>query len=285
MTTQSDSMENYFLCFERISVMGKASVGSGKRSIKVKTQWAEPDWQLEVVRDTRALWQIVVMAGNMAPYKLTRTRRMSADREWRRGYLTLLNVMKDALTSNPAETERIYFNPDHAGNAERAKNPNLLSELRVDTLSALKFIARCYGAENMPAGMAELLRFKLSNSPQPSGVSVGKKELSESAELARERKDQSLANATKTINRLKALLFVSQLWAIEKVTSYSEKGVEAEAFAELKRRVAELKLYRVEGFGTGGLKTLTEGWSKALSEALNSVKTDEKQPITNPSMG
>lgn len=49
-----------------------------------------------------------------------------------------------------------------------------------------------------------------------------------------------------------------------KVKSYSEEGVEAEAFAELKRRVSEFKLYRAEGFGAEGLKTLTEGWYEAL---------------------
>lgn len=264
--------------------MSKASVGSGKRSSAVKSDWSEPDWQLEVVRDTRALWQIVVMAGNLAPFKATRDRRMRADGDWRRGYLKLLNVMKDALTSNPAETDRIYFNPDHAGNAERAKNPNRLSEVRVDTVSALKFIARCYGTEKMPAGMSELLRFKQSLQPQSSGLTPEKAPPDHNrAALASSRRDQKLANATKTIKRLRALLFASQLWAIQKdATSCREPGVEAEALAELKTRTLEYKLYRVEGFGTEGLKTLTEGWLEAFDQMLDSVRTGEQTTHHEP---
>lgn len=249
--------------------MGKASMGSRKRSIAVKKEWDEPDWQLEVVRDTRALWQIVVMAGNTAPYKITRTRRMSADREWRQGYLTLLNVMKDALTSNPEETLRIYFNPDHAGNAERAKNPNLLSELRVDTLSALKFIARCYGTENMPAGMVELLRFKQSNSPQTSGVSVGKKKQSDSAAFA-PKKSQDTGNETKASTRLKALLYAAMLWESLKKPHEGNTDAVIELISEkLEEIVKKQGLERIHGFGAHGFKTLTKDLASAYYHTLD----------------
>jgi hypothetical protein len=271
--------------------MDKVSVDLGKRSSAVKSKrplprkWSEPDWQAEVVRDTSALWRIVVMAGNLAPYKTIRDRRMKADGDWRRGYLKLLAVMKDALTFEPGENDRIYCNLAHAGNAERVKNPAKFSELRVDTLSALKFIARSYGTESMPAGMSQLLALKQSRLPQSSSLESDKAKRDRRRATELEKKTQDVRNATKTINRLKALLFASQLWLLG---SDARRGrdteLQAEALDMLKTLTAKLGLHRAEGFGKAGINTLTEDWCEAFYHSLALCKTTEEATHHQPTM-
>ena len=265
--------------------MGRVSVGLSKRSSAVKSKrpltrkWSEPDWQAEVVRDTSALWRIVVMAGNLAPYKRTRDLRISADGAWAHGYLKLLNVMKDALTSDPTNTDRIYYNLDNAGNAERVKNHGKLSEVRVDTLSALKFIARCYGMESMPAGMSQLLAIKQSRLPQSSSPESVKAKKHGSAALEPKKRTQDNANETKASTRLKALLFATLLWQENKSAGQGrDPKVQAKVLKSLQEVIDEYGFYRAQGFGEDGFKTLTKDWCEAFYQMLASRKPEKADP-------
>ena len=242
----------------------------------VDIDWPQPDWQSEKGQPTRALWRIAVMAGNLKPDKAIRDRRIKADKSWERDYSLLVNAMKDALSSDPAHTEHIYFNPEHSGNANRLERPTRLLEISVDMLSALNFIERRLGPENMPAGMLEVLRFKQSNSPQPSGVDVVRKNQSGRAALKPAEKDQVASNEKKACDRLRALLFATLLWeAFKQPAQGREELVQEEIIENLKEIVKDYGLDRVHGFGKHGFKTLTKDLADSYYHILSLSKKDE----------
>lgn len=251
----------------------------------IEKGWPQPDWQSEKGQPTRALWRIAVMAGNLKPDKALRDRRINADEIWGREYSMLLDAMKDALSFDPAHTEHIYCNTEHAGNAARLERPTRLSELSVDMLSALKFIERRLGTEKMPAGMSEVLRFKQSNPPASYGVSVATKKQSDSAAFVPKR-SQDTGNETKASTRLKSLLYAAMLWEAVKEPHEGKKSVVIELITEkLEEIVKKYGLERIHGFGAHGLDTLTKDLAFSYYHTLDPSTRREDIPNDEPIMG
>lgn len=272
--------------------MGNDPAGDGKEmgavvpSPLVETEWPQPDWQSEKGQPTRALWRIAVMAGNLKPDKAIRDQRKKADESWREEYLTLANAMKDALSPNPQDTDLIYFNPEHSGNADRVKQKSRWFETRVDMLSALLFIERRLGPEKMPAGMLEMLRFKQSNSPQPSGVSVGKKKRSDSSAPEPAKKDPEPGIETKASNRLKAFLFATLLRGLHKSSHQGrDQLTQKRVIEELESIAKEFGLNEGEGFGAYAFHSLTKDLGETYYHFLDSRKKVKDRTHHEPNMG
>ena len=244
----------------------------------VEAEWPQPDWQSEKRQPTRSLWRIAVMAGNLKPDKATRDRRTKADQSWGREYSMLVNAMKDALSSDPTHTEHIYFNPDHAGNADRLERPTRLLEVSVDMLSALLFIERRLGPEKMPAGMLEMLRFKQSNLPDAATTKTVKQKRDGSVALEPKKSRQDTGNETKAVMRLKALLFACLLW---QETKSSDEGRDLElqkrVLKSLQSVIDEYGLHRAQGYGDDGFETLTKDWVEHFYQMLASRRPEKKR--------
>jgi hypothetical protein len=166
-----------------------------------------PNWEHEKKIPVRALWEIAAMAGEVDPRLENVKQKKKEAPEWRAAYNQMLRRMVDALRPTSArDNYRINFDPTMPFNVSIQSDRKLHRQMRVDVVSACKFLETTYGVDVLPEGLRELHKVLLHSdvlSGVPADAQPGQVlKLSKSAAS----RDQNLANEKKTNNLLSIAL-------------------------------------------------------------------------------
>ena len=224
-----------------------------------------PDWSAEALVAHRALWEVAAMAGNVTPHAGAVKAKKSVDPEWKKGYEKIVRLMTNALSpAGGKNSAYIHFDPQQSGNAARAQDVSKLRQVRVDVTSAIEFIWRRYGDSAPPEGLRFIhqhLRLQVdADASKQVEIEATKDSTSSVAQPPASRntahRDQRLANATKEIKRLGALVYIlsRELYGVPLDTKTPPPTLKDDVLAAIKSAGLE----RQEGFGPNGIQTLLQ---------------------------
>ncbi|MNX87167.1 hypothetical protein D3C86_1190810 [compost metagenome] len=162
----------------------------------------EPNWEIEMRRTERPVWQVAAMAGNVQPKPkiLTAAR---ASKAWRTGYNAMIEDLCNAL-SPVRSPSRIFYDKDIPANISRINEKEELRNVRVDVGSAARYLVAKIGVESLPDGFQRLHAHFQASSAGADTVVAGEKGIQSAS---RKPKSQELAAATKKVKALSTLLY------------------------------------------------------------------------------
>lgn len=223
-----------------------------------------PDWEAEALVPHRALWEVAAMAGNVEPNLSTVRARKASDPNWATGYNKIVRLMTNALSSSRSPAaDHIYYEPHRSSNAALIQNLAKAKQVRIEVASAIEFLWHMYGDVVPPKGfqlMHKRLRGQRIEAPAPMTIEERPgshaPESQPPAMKSSAYRDQKMANATKEIKRLGALVHIlaSALFSFSRDSEVPPVSLLEDVAAAIK----SAGLQGREGFGPDGIQRLLE---------------------------